>query len=232
VNIEDDNILLSPELLLAFMAEVRRRFPLASFSAENGLDYRMLQPRVLSRLAEGGFTHLNLSLGGAGRRSGSTRSLEDLGSVVGQASGLGLSSTVHFVCGLPTDRPQDIVRTLVALHALPSQIGISLFYPVPGLEGFEPRAMASQPPRRMCGSVAWPWAGSLTTSQMITAFRLARWSNAAKHPANRGEIELVDSCRVSRRIRSWFRERGNRVEGEVPHLDAPMMTRFFSGVSG
>ncbi|MCK5249630.1 MAG: radical SAM protein, partial [Spirochaetaceae bacterium] len=185
LNIEDDNILFLKKELFTFIETLRTRFPDITFSAENGLDYMLLEAVDLIRLKDSGFSQLNLSLGvlsgessAEENRAGDPEKLEGLIRCAGEA---GLPVTTHFISGLAGDCAEDILETLLFLDRLPTKIGISNFYPVPGLPGFtDPELFLKNAPRLALGSSVYPWTGSLTTAQMITAFRLARWSNFRK----------------------------------------------------
>jgi hypothetical protein len=212
--------------------------PGATVSAENGLDYRMMTEATVTELARLGLTELNISLGEIG--SGA-RSRPNLSRFVHHAAALGLPCTVHFICGMRDDSPNSVTDALLFLHNLPCRIGISLFYPVPGLQGFDDQEeMRDHPPRRMCGSAAWPWTGSLSTAQMVTAFRLARWSNARKEREGGSRSQSQQDRQYNGMVAASL-EKGSLVtlvrkgraleERPVPCLDRPMMNAFFGGVS-
>ncbi|MCK5736724.1 MAG: hypothetical protein KAH21_09610, partial [Spirochaetaceae bacterium] len=88
-------------------------------------------------------------------------------------------------------------------------------------------------PRLTLGSSVYPWTAALSSTQMITAFRLARWSNFRKKHENSvggtgNEIEdkLYTRINETRRIHTIIR--GKKIIIPVPHLDNDMVEAFFS----
>jgi len=204
----------------------------------------LLEKEDIRRLKNLGFTHLNLSLAvlsGASRRSehrdGSPGRLTDL---IYQCRKEKLPVTTHFICGLAGDRSEDIVKTLRFLDRLPTLTGISNFYPVPGLEGFTEKGIfLDRLPGLTLGSSVYPWTEALSSVQMITAFRLARWSNFRKKQENDdippgtgadAEDELYRNISESRRLHTILREGkkgSNRMVVPLPRLDENMVEGFF-----
>ena len=240
VNFEDDNILFAPDYFTGILEAVRERFPSATFSAENGLDYTMLDDRLLERLLGLGFNSFNLSMASSSsallRGQNRPAAPERLESITAFLAKRKISSVTYFICGLDGEQPEDAVDNLIRLHGLPTLSGISLFYPVPGLPVCR-QDFSSIPPRLCAGSSAWPWTGSLTTGQLITAFRLSRLSNLIKtedgtigggtRSSFRHTRELIDRIRESGRLFSFAR--GKIVE--VPGQDHPMVEGFLSRIS-
>ena len=90
-------------------------------------------------------------------------------------------SISYFICGLSEDNPKTVSDTIIYLSGLPTRIGISLFYAVPGLPDFSDKSRFDTLSPKLCaGSSAYPWNGSLPTQTMITAFRLSRLCNHLK----------------------------------------------------
>lgn len=89
------------------------------------------------------------------RRSGS---LEHYARLVSAASGLGAEIVTYFIAGLPGESFDIAVKNLLYLEALPTVIGISLFYPVPGIEGFDASQIADAPFRRPWEALPGPGA--------------------------------------------------------------------------
>lgn len=245
-NFEDDNLLIDRDYLFAVMGEVRSRHSDTLFSAENGLDYLLLDDGVLDRLIDAGFRQFNLSLAAvdpailAGEhRSGDPRRL---GEVCTRAAARGVPSVVYFIAGLPGDTPAGTVDALRFVAGLPALCGISPFYAVPGIDGFEnPERFADLPPILCAGSACHPWTGTLTTAQLVTAFRLSRFSNLEKAVAAAGPggpdgvprpqagnaaafAALAARCHRERRLLTIWR--GETVE--PPGLDGTMVERFLA----
>ncbi|MDR3200106.1 MAG: hypothetical protein LBT68_01495, partial [Spirochaetales bacterium] len=108
----------------------------------------------------------------------------------------------YFIAGLETDSPQTITRHLAFLAKAPTLAGISLFYPVPGISGFDPPPdTLRRHPGLARGSLAYPWTGSLSTGQLVTAFRLSRLVNLMKKASRSPwEDELLARCFSKKRL--------------------------------
>ena len=221
------------------MKLVKKQFPEAGFSAENGLDYTLISREELSKLINIGFRSFNFSMAScspelleAENRSIDRARLEEL---LEEVSSHSLTSTTYFICGFKGETRETVLNNLVYLHRLPTLTGISMFYPVPGLPGFGTDLMSGFSPRLCAGSSAYPWNESLNTASMITAFRLARLSNMLK--TSEGLIPGTDRTQtdngLSGLIKSsgklFTRSGGNIVE--VPAQDEQLVTDFLSAVS-
>lgn len=241
LNFEDDNLLFDRDYFFEVIDIVKHKFPGAVFTAENGLDYTFLDENSVSMLTKSGFKSFNFSMASADqyllkneRRISDT---EKLGSIIRRAKQEGASSVTYFICGLEGDTESTAISSLAHLHRLPTLTGISLFYPVPGLPGYSTDRMNSFSPVLSAGSSAWPWSGSLTTTQMITAFRIARFSNLLK------SIEgLVSPFRSNGAAPQWteiterisaekklFTFSGGKII-EVPEQDPALLSSFLSRI--
>lgn len=218
-NLEDDNLLLDFDYFLAALDAIRRHFPRAIFRSENGLDYRLMTAEIMGALIDHGYDQFNLSVVQAGgailqgqKRTFERQRFEELLSL---AASRGIRTISYFIAGLPGDSRENLLDNLGYLSSLPTDIGISLFYPIPGLPGFEdPAPFLAVPPKLCAGSSAWPWAGSLSTAEMITAFRLARMINFLKRrPRNQREAEQREELLEKRRLLTW---RKGTLEGIAP----------------
>jgi radical SAM superfamily enzyme YgiQ (UPF0313 family) len=185
LNFEDDNLLLDTDWFFEVLGFFRKRFPGAAFAAENGLDYRLLTPQLAEKLITLGFEKFNFSLATLSpqaaeeqNRNPDTEAFLAAAKIVEKAR---LPLVNYFIAGLPHDSPKSIVDHLSFLSRSPGLAGISLFYPVPGVSGFDPPpGLLRKKPGLARASLAWPWTGSLTTGSLVTAFRLARLVNLLK----------------------------------------------------
>ena len=189
INFEDDNILFQKKYFLTVLEYVNTKCNQNmidfSFSTENGMDYLLLNYEILMEFKRLNISQLNLSMAAMNsnqleeaKREGSLQKLEVILKISEQ---LGLPVITYFICGLKNDTPVKIVETLAYLHSLKTSIGISHYYPVPGLDDWQNRNIFFEnPPFLCCGSSAYPWNKSLSTRELITAFRLARLSNYIK----------------------------------------------------
>jgi radical SAM superfamily enzyme YgiQ (UPF0313 family) len=212
LNFEDDNLLFLPEYFLEVLRLVRRRHPEAVFTAENGLDYRLLRPRTAETLIGFGFESFNLSLGSirpeAALREGRALDVDGYVELVRYLGGRNVPSITYFIAGLEGDTPESTVEHLRFLSTLPTLVGISLFYPVPGLPGFDPPPETlHRYPGLARGSFAYPWTGALTTAELVTAFRLARYVNLAKKSGPAAdEAALLERTRSTGRLHSLIKK--------------------------
>jgi len=233
MNVEDDNILMDRKFLFEILKAVRRVLPHASFSAENGMDYSLLDSETLETLIKYGFKQFNLSMASCSpailkneQRHGDLPLLRDL---LQHLHRFKIPAIVYFICGLQSDTVDTVIDNLRFLYQQPVRVGISLFYPVPGLPGFEEAHTFQNVDSHLCtGSAAFPWTGSLTTSQMVTAFRLARFVNAVKNKQYHAmERELLARIRAENRLYTFQHLKNERKMLRPPGLDRDMERAFF-----
>lgn len=234
INLEDDNLLMRKEYFREFLTLARRLFPSCTFTADNGLDYTLLDEEFTSFLIESGFGEFSFSLGSADpeilRREKRPADLVKLESLLLYLKKRHIPATTFFIAGLPGDRTEGVVDTLLYLHRLATQTGISPFYPVPGLPRFEDKKVFLETHPSLCsGSSVYPWGESLTTAQLVTAFRLSRLSNFLRKENHLpDEMELIEKIRTSGKLHTWIGR--NRKLTAIPHLDDSMTGRFLRGI--
>ena len=244
INLEDDNLLIDKDFLFITIDIIKSRFPEATFSAENGLDYTYMSRDTVRRLIDSGFQSFNLSMASSRRKMLESEkrklNISRLRSVIESAAGEGIPSTTYFICGLENDTAESVLDNLLTLHKLPTLTGISMFYPVPGLPGFPPERMSSFPPRLCAGSSAYPWNKSLTTAQLVTAFRLSRLSNLIKTRQNRipspPENRSPDNSVTDLLLKTIMHtEKFHTISHgrviPVPELDEKMVSAFLASVT-
>ena len=234
INFEDDNLSFDPEYLFRVLEIFSSRLPEVSFMAENGMDYSFLDGNIVKKLAGAGFGQFNLSLGTASALSAESEnrhmSLQKYERVLEAADQSGIPVVTYFICGLEKDNPRSITQILKYLHPLPTYTGISPFYPVPGLPGYTDREIFLRHAPSLCrGASFYPWNGTLTTGEMITAFRLSRFSNLKQRGAEmETERELLVRIETLGELHTLVRKnRGNRII-PVPLMDKDMTAGFFS----
>jgi hypothetical protein len=238
INVEDDNLLLDPAYLFSVLEIFRSSFPNAGFLAENGMDYTLLTPDCLNRLMEYGIRQLNISMVTTDRRSLAFEHREaHLPLVEGILETLkrhGIPSITYFICGLAHDTTESVVDDLVYLAQRPTRVGISMFYPVPGIPDFSDKTRFDRAASNLCaGSSAYPWTGSLTTGQMITAFRLSRLVNLLKsRPRSAPDELLVERIMREKRLYTMVKNGRIREPAPVPNLDEDMVALFFRRLPG
>ena len=234
INFEDDNLSFDPEYLFRVLEIFTSSLPEVSFMAENGIDYSFLDGEIVNKLAASGFGQFNLSLGTAGYLSAESEnryiSLQKYEKVLEAAERSDIPVVTYFICGLEKDTPRSIAGILKYLHTLPTYTGISPFYPVPGLPGYTDKKVFLRHTPSLCrGASFYPWNGTLTTAEMITAFRISRFSNLKQSGAEgENEIKLVNRIETSGQLHTLVRKnKGNRII-PVPRMDKDMTDTFFN----
>ncbi len=227
-NFEDDNLLIDPGYLLAVCEIFRDHFPLVSFSAENGLDYTLLTPSRADRLINIGFIQFNFSFVAAEKisltsqnRVGDTEAFREL---VMHIASRGIPVISYFIAGFETDTKQGLADSLIFLATLPTVIGISPFYAVPGMAGFEDlNIFRGLKPRLSLGSSLFPWTKSLATECLATAFRLSRLLNLMKKKRSPMEDKLLSLFNRENKLFTLIR-RGKKIEIiPVPRVDEELV---------
>jgi len=233
INFEDDNLLLDKDYFFAILEAVKKQFPRVDFSAENGMDYLLLDMDTVDRLITLGFRQFNLSMASLSpsilkdsHRRGDSEHLREILRYLGRKN---IPSITYFICGLKQDTPDSVLENIRFLSRQPTLMGISLFYPVPGLPGFRDTRPFFESDSHLCtGSAAFPWTGSLTTAQMITAFRMARFVNFTKKIEYQSqEIDLLARIRKERKLYTFQRKGKQKSMVRPPGLDGDMEKAFF-----
>lgn len=199
INFEDDNLLLDKEYFRRAVDCCEAVFPGFEFSAENGLDYRLLEEEDVRFLKEHRFRSVNLSLGTVSTTNASVQQrmtdTTKYEQVMAALEKYSFPVTTYFICGMNGDTPRDALQNLRYLSDKPTLIGVSPFYAVPGLPDYPALLPAFERPGRSRGSALWPWSGAYTTAQLMTVFRLSRLLNLIKSgsvdPLHRQLVESV-----------------------------------------
>jgi radical SAM superfamily enzyme YgiQ (UPF0313 family) len=232
LNFEDDNLLYDPPYFIEVLRLIQRIRPGVTFTAENGLDYRFLDPSFTETLIDLGFKSFNLSLGSiqpeTAKRERRSVDLERYLEIIRILSNRGIPSITYFIAGLEGDKPDSVIEHLLFLNSLPTLAGISIYYPVPGLPNFNPPPpLLLSHPGLSRGSFAYPWTEALSTKELITAFRLARYVNllkkAQKTPEDRS---LVEKIQFTHRLHTLIKSNHTKEMVLVP-ADAGMERIFF-----
>ncbi len=248
VNFEDDNCTVDPDYFFNVLRLFHAEFEDITFTAENGIDYSELSPEMVKELGATGFQKLNLTLGSVDpstlASSGRRCRKEGYETVLEAAKQSGLSVLTYCIAGLQDDRPERAVSTLSYLNSLPTAIGISLFYPVPGLPCFEKRSFFDAFPSSLtASSSAYPWNGTFSTRDLITLFRMARTVNFMKNSGYRERYPTLTQAITRKRRLFTLRSRDSeayppveqtaereKLSTPVPvsNLSDHLITKFFS----
>lgn len=234
INFEDDNLLIDWQFFVEVLHECRVRFPGVTFTAENGLDYRMLDPEKCEFLMNAGFSQFNFTIGSVAQEvllpAGREGWLDHFDTLFTMAHNRKVPVIGYLICGLPGDTVSTIAENLVFMYKRAIITGMSLFYPVPGLRGFTDLSrFDGSSPRLACGSSAFPWNHDVSTATLVTAFRIARFINFVKQP-HHDEIEksLISRTLATKKLHTIVRVRKVREIIEVPGLDDQLAAMFFA----
>ena len=236
INFEDDNLLIDSAYFLTLMKMCSTYFSEVSYIAENGIDYRMLTPESVDILIDAGMSKFNLSLASASAHSlaGQNRylNLNHYHDVVCAITRRNIPCITYFICGFENDTINSIAETLHFLWKQPITIGISLFYAVPGISGFENRAVFDAVSPCCCnGSSAYPWNKSLSVSTLITSFRLSRYINLVKQENHTdSERELLQNIATEQRLFTLITTQSGVEIIPVPGMDRELQKMFFESL--
>lgn len=140
IDIEDDNFTADMDRGLKILDLIIKHAKI-KLSAMNGLSYIYLNKKLLQKMKTAGFRKINLSMPSL-KQQNSTSHFEN---IVLEANHLGIDVEVHFIVGLPDEKPEDTMDTLRYLAKLPCRIGGSIFYPVPNTPLFNKINKPSDP---------------------------------------------------------------------------------------
>jgi len=234
INFEDDNLLLAPEYFLNVLKVFRKKFTRTFFLAENGVDYTKLTPKLVKELVNLGMKQFNLSIASTHlpilakeQRDATFPLYEKTLQILDKYQ---IQSITYFICGFKKDTKQTVAANIAYLAKLPTRIGISLFYPVPGLPDFMDKAIFDKHPPFLCaGSSAFPWNHSLTTAELITAFRLSRFVNLLKSEIkSTDEKRLIQKITKEQRLYTIVKKGAIRTIVPVNNSDQDMVRLFFN----
>ena len=234
-NFEDDNLLLDPDFLLSACQTIRRFFPGATFSAENGLDYNLLPPSLADRLIHIGFNRFNFSFvsadqGSLNRQARSGDSLK-FTKLVNHIASQNIPVVSYFIAGFVDDTRQSVVKTIKYLSGLPTRMAVSPYYAVPGTTGFEDvERFLGKPPRLSLGTSFFNWNDSLSTRCLITIFRLSRIINLAKNKCSNDGRQLLYRIFTEERLYTLVVEKGNVSFMPVPDMDDELVHMVISNL--
>ncbi len=233
VNFEDDNLLLAPEYFLNVLKLFREKFSRVLFLAENGMDYTQLTPELVKILIDLGMNQFNLSIASTHlpiledeQRNALFPLYEKVVRILDQHK---IQSITYFICGFKKDSKKTVAANIAYLAKQPTRIGISLFYPVPGIPEFTEKSFFDTFSSTLCaGSSAFAWNGSMNTAELVTAFRLSRFVNLLKSEIKSLDEEmLINKIIQEKKLYTLVKKGGIRSIVPVPHADNDMVGLFF-----
>jgi hypothetical protein len=238
LNFEDDNVLLDYEYLKDVICRCRKLYSKMRFSFENGIDYRLLTPERCKELISLGVSQFNFSIGttdqsisGIEKRFQSFSNLDILYQIIKERN---IPVITYFICGFPDDTHDTIIKNLLYLMNRPTFSGISLFYSVPGLSYYHNSSVNAHlgSPCLFAGTSAFPWNGSLSTTTLITAFRLSRFVNLIKSDdKNDQDRELIQQITSEKKLSTILKlGKNNPVIKEVQIQDYTLVKSFIEAM--
>ena len=233
LNFEDDNLLLSEKYYIELLSELKKARPGISFYNENGIDYTLLNKDNINKLINLGMKKFNLAIGSLCvktlERENRTYDFIKFERILSLLEKRKIPCITYFICGLTEDTINTVADTLIYLASKPTITGISMFYAVPGITGYENiNIFDSKSPRLCAGTSAFPWNDSLTTQQLITSFRLARFINLLKSPVKTdAESLLINTILEKRKLFTYIRKKGRNELTQVSELDNNFQDYFF-----
>jgi radical SAM superfamily enzyme YgiQ (UPF0313 family) len=236
INFEDDNLLCDPGYFFSVLKAFRSVFPNADFLSENGIDYMLIHPKLITMLIEHGMKQFNISMATIDpislsyeNRNASLSKYEKIMSILIKH---GIPSVTYFICGLKHDTKDALVSTLVYLAGVAQRIGISFFYPVPGIQDFSDRSLFDGKPSYLCaGSSAYAWNQSLNTREMLTAFRLSRLINLMHAKIKSPEDEaLIKKIFREQKLYTRIKNGSRSNEMAVGNMDEDMVKMFIAKI--
>jgi len=232
INFEDDNIMHDYDYLLAVMQTCKQILPNCTFTFENGIDYRLLDREQCRQLIHSGVCQFNFSLATASSAIADKQNriinvgrLDELYHLLQSVS---IPVITYFICGFSNDTHQTIIDNLRFISTRPTLAGISMFYAVPGIEGFNHEKADTHTIARYAGTSAFPWNNSLSTATLLTAFRLSRIVNLIKQP-QKSELELSLLAHIKREKKLFTiikHQKHNDVFFEPAWQDYELVKRF------
>jgi len=187
---EDDNFTLDPvraEEILDRIIDVFGEKQLDLY-AMNGLSVFSLTDRLLVKMKQAGFQHLDLALGSSsGKINRGMNRPDDMkraDTVFRQAADLGVPVTAYIILGIPGHRLEDMTASITYLAAKAVRIGPSIFYPSPGTpvyadlqrNGYALAADFS----RLRSSLFPVETNDFSRLDLVTLLRFSRWINFVK----------------------------------------------------
>lgn len=197
---EDDHLGGARDWFLALLKGIQRQFGNLNLSlqAMNGITAANLDEEILAAMWQAGFRSLNLALVTPSearqrhirRPFGTGKYLQ----VAETAQRLGFFITTYLIIGLPGDRAEDLLAAILFLAPIPTLIGPSLFYLVPGTATFRLCAELGQiPSSALCYRSAFfpvESKGCDRTAAM-TLFRICRILNFMREVI---DLDLKSDC--------------------------------------
>ncbi|MCG8569031.1 MAG: radical SAM protein [Spirochaetes bacterium] len=192
-NFEDDNLTFYKDYCQDVIQIIKKYYPQSTFSFENGLDFTTLTPEFVDFLVSQGLKQWNISLTSINleilNQTKRNYQKQTFLNVLKEMEKSRLLIIVYFICGLPEDNSENILKTLYFLTEQPVLLGISPFYLVPGIkiESSTTEKLKQLKEENLESDLAiyykatsfYPW-GKINSEKLVTFFMLSRFINAVK----------------------------------------------------
>jgi len=197
----------------------------------NGVSFASLDGELLGLMKRAGFHTINLSFVSADiltkERMKRPRTRIEFDRIIEEAGHRKLNVIAYGIFGIPGQRVEEMVDTLISLTGRRVLIGPSIYYPTPGTPLFAKcqREGLLPPHLSRWRSTAFPIeTKDFSRLDLVTLFRLARAVNFIKGKMDRGELE------EGRSWREIYEEAKAKVEVEWMNLVWSFMDErsFFS----
>jgi anaerobic magnesium-protoporphyrin IX monomethyl ester cyclase len=188
-DIEDDNFTFDQERAKQLMNLIIETFGEGNLelTAMNGVSFASLDRELLELMKKAGFKTINLSFVSTDpsfrERMGRPRTTSDFDKVMEDIEQTGLNIIAYAILGMPDQKIEDMVDTLIYLMGKRVLLGASVYYPTPGTPLFEKcQEMDTLPahPSQWRSSAFPIETEGFDRLDIVTLFRLARVINFVK----------------------------------------------------
>ena len=197
-DIEDDNFTFDQERVKRLMSLIIETFGEGNLelSAMNGISSASLDGELLRLMKKAGFKTINLSFVSADpltkRRMGRPKEATCFDEILREAERVGLQVIAYAISGMPGQRVEEMVDTLISLMGRKVLIGPSVYYPTPGTPLFrkcKKEGVLPLYPSQWRSSALPIETKDFNRLDIVTLFRLARVINFIKGKMNERELE-------------------------------------------
>jgi radical SAM superfamily enzyme YgiQ (UPF0313 family) len=188
-NFEDDNFAYDPDRTEHLLDAIIERFgeKRLKLFAMNGISSRELSDRLLEKLARAGFQQLNLTVGSASlatRRAWNRPAAPVFANYLERIRRADLTAVAYIFFGVPGQSLTEMLESIIALMNLPTLIGASVFYPVPGTPIYQELAdtyrLDQIPPENTRASAIALENAEFSRADIISLLKLVRLINFLK----------------------------------------------------
>ncbi|MCX7856624.1 MAG: cobalamin-dependent protein [Deltaproteobacteria bacterium] len=193
IDLEDDMLLHGKKRFIGLLNIFKGKG--LTLSAMNGIYMEGLTSKLLKDMVEAGFKKINLSLVDVSpcvvKRQG-RRFPKDLHDTLSRLESSELQMEIHFIVGLPNQKLEDVLKTMVYLSEKRCLLGPSVFYLTPGDPNVE-NVLGSDWTEKlhyMRSSVLLPANPFFSRNSLFTLLKLSRFINFVKRLVDSAESKL------------------------------------------